>query len=103
MLNKALRLMRVFHDLSQKDLAEKLGISKSYLSEIESGKKTLTLDLLNRYSEIFDIPPSSIMFFSESLNSDLKTEKLRTFISSKVITLLNFIAEKSAYDPVAKE
>lgn len=103
MLNKALRLMRVFHDLSQKDLAEKLGISKSYLSEIESGKKTLTLDLLNRYSGIFDIPPSSIMFFSESLNSDLKTEKLRTFISSKVITLLNFIAEKSAYDPVTKE
>ncbi|MEE3719925.1 helix-turn-helix transcriptional regulator [Tumidithrix elongata RA019] len=103
MLNKALRLMRVFHDLSQKDLAEKLGISKSYLSEIESGKKTLTLDLLNRYSEIFDIPPSSIMFFSESLNNDLKTEKLRTFISSKVLNLLNFIKERSAYETVTKE
>ena len=74
MLNKALRLMRVFHDLSQKDLAEKLGMSKSYLSEIESGKKTPTLDLLSRYSEIFDIPLSSIMFFSENLdNNHIKT------------------------------
>jgi transcriptional regulator with XRE-family HTH domain len=103
MLNKALRLMRVFYDLSQKDLAERLGISKSYLSEIESGKKIPTLDLLNRYSEIFDIPSSSIMFFSESLNNGVKTEKLRTFISSKVLALLNFIAERSAYDPVEKE
>ncbi|WP_373529975.1 helix-turn-helix transcriptional regulator [Nostoc sp.] len=95
MLSEALRLMRVFYDLTQKELAEKLGISKSYLSEIESGKKTPTLELLNRYSEFFDIPASSIMFFSESLNKDIKTEKLRTFVSSKILAILNFIAEKS--------
>lgn len=95
MLNEALRLIRVFHDLSQKELAEKLGISKSYFSEIEAGKKTPTLALLNRYSEVFDIPVSSIMFFSENLNNDTRTEKLRTFVSSKVLAILNFIAERS--------
>ncbi|MEH2449930.1 helix-turn-helix transcriptional regulator [Nostoc sp.] len=95
MLSEALRLIRVFYDLTQKELAEKLGISKSYLSEIESGKKTPTLELLNRYSEFFDIPASSIMFFSESLNKDIKTEKLRTFVSSKILAILNFIAERS--------
>lgn len=100
MLNEALRLMRVFHDLSQKELAEKLGISKSYLSEIESGKKTPTLELLNRYSHLFDIPVSSIMFFGESLNKDGKTEKLKTFVSSKVLAILNFIAERSGYSYV---
>ncbi|GAA6614413.1 helix-turn-helix transcriptional regulator [Scytonema sp. NUACC26] len=95
MLNTALKMIRVFHDLTQKELAEKLGISKSYLSEIESGKKTPTLELLHQYSEAFDIPVSSIMFFSESLNKDVKTEKLRTFVSSKILALLNFIAERS--------
>lgn len=97
MLHEALRLMRVFHDLSQKELAEKLGISKSYLSEIESGKKTPTLELLNRYSDLFDVPASSIMFFGESLNKDTRTEKLRTFVSAKVLAILNFIAERSGY------
>ncbi len=97
MLNKALRLTRVFHDLSQKELAEKLGISKSYISEIESGKKTPTIELLNRYSEVFEIPTSSILFFSESLNNDSNTEKVRTFVSSKVLAILNFIAERSSY------
>ncbi|GBO51656.1 transcriptional regulator [Pseudanabaena sp. lw0831] len=103
MLHKALRLMRIFYDLSQKDLAEKLGISKSYLSEIESGKKQPTLDLLNRYSSIFDIPLSSILFFSENLESDVKADKFKNFISSKVIAILNFIAERSAYDATVKE
>lgn len=102
MLNEALRLIRVFYDLTQKELAEKLGISKSYLSEIESGKKTPTLDLLNRYSKLFDIPASSIMFFSESLNKDVKTEKLRTFVSSKILAILNFIAERSGHSYAEK-
>jgi transcriptional regulator with XRE-family HTH domain len=97
MLGKALRLIRVFHDLSQKDLAEKLEISKSYISEIESGKKTPTIDLLNKYSNFFDIPTSSIMFFSENLdlNRDEKTEKLRGCLSSKILAILDFIAERS--------
>ncbi len=95
MLNKALRLMRVFHDLTQKELAEKLGISTSHLSEIESGKKTPTLLVLNRYGEVFEMPVSSILFFSENLDSDINTEKVRIFVSSKILALLNFIAERS--------
>ncbi len=95
MLNEALRLIRVFHDLSQKELAEKLEISKSYISELESGKKIPRLEILNKYSDFFDIPISSIMFFSESLDKDLKTEKLRMFVSSKIISILNFIAARS--------
>ena len=95
MLYKALRLMRVFYDLTQKDLAEKLEISKSYLSEIESGKKQPTLSLLERYSEVFDIPVSSILFFSEQIEENPKHEKVRKAISSKVLAILEFIAARS--------
>ena len=92
-LNKVLRLIRIFHDLKQKELAEKLGISKSLLSEIESGKKTPTLSVLNRYAEVFQVPVSSIIFFSENINSDVDVENLQTFISPKIITLMKFVAE----------
>jgi transcriptional regulator with XRE-family HTH domain len=94
-LNEALRLIRIFHDLTQKDLANKLQISKSYLSEIESGKKKPTLEIITKYSEQFDIPLSSIMFFSESMDSGDNAEKLRGFVSKKVIAILDFIAEKA--------
>ena len=37
MINEALRLIRVFHDLKQFELADRLKVSKSHISEIESG------------------------------------------------------------------
>lgn len=88
--------MRLFHDMTQKELADRLGVSKSHVSEIESGKKALTLALLERYSEVFEIPVSSIMFFSENLSDrDPKIDKTRAMVSSKVLALLEFIAERS--------
>ena len=96
MIGKALRTMRIFHDMTQKDLAEQLEISKSYLSEIEAGKKVPTLTLLDRYAEVFRIPTSSILFFSENLDQKSpQLEQARVMVSSKILALLNFIAERS--------
>ena len=95
MINEALRLLRVFHDLSQSELSRTLGISNSYLSEIESGKKMPKLDLLNSYAELFKIPLSSLMLFSESLEAKEPTDKIRAASAKKILTLLNWVAEKS--------
>ena len=40
-LNKALRLIRVFNDMSLSELAKEMKVSIGHLSEIESGKKIL--------------------------------------------------------------
>tara|TARA_R100001244_G_scaffold130196_1_gene102129 strand:- start:29 stop:343 length:315 start_codon:yes stop_codon:yes gene_type:complete len=69
-LSQALRLLRVYKDLSQKDLAEKLEISTSYLSELESAKKDPTMVIVKKYAELFNISPSAILFFSEHLNEE---------------------------------
>lgn len=95
MLHKALRLMRVFHDMNQTELAQKLEISKSHLSGIESGDKKPSLELLTRYAEVFEVPLSSVMFFAEHLDDDDAKEKARTFVASKVLAMMDFIAERS--------
>ena len=95
MLHKALKLIRVFHELKQKELAEQLEISTSHLSEIESGKKTPTLSVLTRYAKIFEVPVSSILFFSENLDSGVAPEKTQLIISSKILAMMNFVAERS--------
>lgn len=90
MINQALKLIRSFYDVSQSDLSTKLGISNSYLSEIESGKKQPTIELLTKYSEQFDIPLSSILFFSENLDSKKPTDKIRLNIAKKIVSILEW-------------
>lgn len=99
-IQETLRLLRIFHDLKQKDLAKKLGISKSHISEIESAKKTPTIKLLERYAEVLQIPVSSIVFLAENINVDDST-KIKTFVSRKIIALIKFQKERS-YIPTDK-
>ena len=100
MISDALRMIRVFHDVSQKDLAVRLQIAPSYLSEIESAKKTPSLQLLDRYADEFKIPISSIMFFSEKMEAGSQADKLRLSVSGKVLALLKFIAARSGREAV---
>jgi DNA-binding XRE family transcriptional regulator len=96
MLNEALRCIRVFHDLKQSEAANKLGISKSYLSEIESGNKLPTLPLIQKYGEVFDLPVSSIMFFAENYGQkELSRTRARSFVASKILALMNFLEKRA--------
>lgn len=95
-LNETLRLVRVFHDLNQSKLAENLGISKSYLSEIESSKKPITMELLKKYSENFQIPASSLMLFSEKMENGNMSEKSRFYLAKKIIKMMAWAEEMKA-------
>lgn len=95
MLRKALRLIRIFHDMKQVELAKKLGISNSHLSEIESGKKEPTVALLSEYARVFKLPTSSILFFSENLEAPKSKRKAQETVSGAVLRMMEFIAEKA--------
>ena len=97
MINEALKMIRVFHDLTQAELAEKLDVSKSHVSGIEGGRKTPTLDLLQRYAAVFDVPLSSIMFFSENLGDQSAADRARGIVAKKIVALMSFIAERSKH------
>lgn len=99
MLSDALRLIRVFHDLKQQDLADRLDISKSYLSEIENGKKIPSVEIIEKYARLFSIPPSSIMFFAESVSDGKVVDadsKVRLAIADKVVQFLKFVEAKTS-------
>ena len=87
-------MLRTSHDFKQKELAQKLGISASHLSEIESGQKSPSLVLLERYGEVFEVPVSSILFLAE--NIDCQPHNSQALVSLKVLALLEFVAKRGA-------
>ena len=92
MLHRALRIIRTYHNLKQTELAKLFAISNSYLSEIEGGSKQPSIDLLKRYSDVFKIPMSSIMLFSEIHEKKYKAgDKIRIEATNKILQLLEWI------------
>lgn len=90
MINDALRLARVFHNLKQKELAEALDISPSYLNEIESGKKQVTMEILQKYSDHFKIPVSSLLYFAEQQKRS-GTKAPANPIAAKALKMLDWV------------
>lgn len=90
MLGEALRLIRVFHDRKLVDLAKELDISPGYLSEIERGKsnKKPSLELINRYAEVFNTKPSVILFFSEEIDKEKNRGPLKIKIRNQLLKFM---------------
>jgi len=60
-LGNRIRTLRKKHDWTQVELAEMLGIDRSYLSEIETGKKDPSLRVLKTIADGFNLTLSQLL------------------------------------------
>jgi transcriptional regulator with XRE-family HTH domain len=101
MYDRALKLIRQYHRLSQAELADKLGLSRSFISELEkpNGKKA-SIDVLERYAAFFKIPLSSLLLFAERAGAGAGgfRERTRTFAADKVLRMLEWVEETTRDD-----
>lgn len=98
-VSRALLAIRKFHRLKQGELSESLGVSSSYLCEIEKGRKNINLDLLGKYSDYFDIPVSSILFLSERMESDTgRAGSFRVKAAGLLLKILEWSSPKEQND-----
>lgn len=99
MIDRTLKAIRKYHGISQSDLAYELNISKSYLCELEAGKKTVSYNFLEEFSRYFDIPTSSLVYLSEHIEKPEKiSKKFKLFATSKLISILEWVGEKKIKD-----
>lgn len=101
MLADALRLLRSYHGMSQTELAVQLKVSRSYLCEIEAGRKQPSLDLLRAYADYFRTPLSAILLFSESVESGPMAEKARKATTTAAVKLLDWLESRGNRGGVA--
>lgn len=65
-----LREWRTYRRLSQDALAEKVGTSKGYLSQIERGERQWTRDWLDKFAFALDVAPETLLTAQPPLGAE---------------------------------
>lgn len=89
MIGDVLKKTRLIYGYKAIEMSEKLEISNSYLSEIENNKKKPSLELLEKYSDIYGIKLSSLILLSENYDEAEKGNKGDDFIRNIMVHLIN--------------
>lgn len=105
---KALRKLRLDLNISLKDMAEKLNVSSSFLSAVETGKKKIPQNFLKKIITSYKLPRKNVWELS-----DAKYESELTFIVTaknvlekkliiKYIEYLNHISDQEKQEELEK-
>lgn len=71
-----IRLARVKENLTQEQLAERADISSSYISAIERGKQSISLEYINRIAGALNLPVTDLLV-NELSSGYMKEEQLQ--------------------------
>ena len=95
-MGEALRLLRIFNGYKSAELAKKLELAQSYVSELENGKKQPTMEVLDKYAKVFEMKKSTLMLFAESLEGEeIKNDKKQRIARAgmKLLKILEKVGE----------
>ena len=104
-LGKIFRALRNERDMNMGDMAAGLGCSKSYLSQVETGKTIPSMELLKKYIEVYqlDKPKAYKLFITAYENCNqitIKMNDLRILDREHFSRLLAII---KIFDPVISQ
>ena len=66
-IGQKIKKLRELKNLTQTHVAEKLGVSQSAYSKMELGESEVTLNRLEKISEVLEMKPEEVIAFNESM------------------------------------
>lgn len=76
-IGNILKAIRKERKLTLKELAEQTGVSISFLSQVERGKSSVTLESLKKIADALNVNPT--MFFPENMNTEELDKRRQQF------------------------
>ena len=64
-LNKILRAVRIAQDMTAKEVAEKMGVRSTYITDVERGDRTPRIETLDKYCRALNVSPDSVFSWRE--------------------------------------
>ena len=81
-IGQRIRKTRKAHALSQEDLAEKVGISTTHMSHIETGNTKLSLQVLVSIASILEVQTDDLLFGKVSVSRNSTLDKITNILDS---------------------
>lgn len=84
-IGKQLRDLRLSRGWRQNEVAEKVGLSRPAISNLEAGKRSLTLSTLKRFCEIYEIDISYFGIETSTFNEAIDlTTRIKAIFDSNI-------------------
>lgn len=84
-IGKQLKELRLARGWRQVEVADKVGLSRTAISNIEAGKRALTLSTLKKFCEVFQIDVSFFEIETENFDEALDlTSRLEAIFNSNI-------------------
>lgn len=81
-IGQRIRKFRKAHAFSQEELAEKVGISTTHMSHIETGNTKLSLAVLVKIALALEVNTDDILFDQTAINKSSLTEQILELLDS---------------------
>lgn len=86
---KYLRKLRIDRGETMRDMAKNIGVSASFLSVVETGKKRIPETLVYRIQSAYSLSPSQVADLKQSIESSSNSMNNKTDVSSALEELLS--------------
>ena len=90
-IGRRIRAFRLKNNLTQAQLAEVLDVSTNFISEVETGKKNISLDTLCRLCEHYQLSADYLLLGKESSADSPLIERLTSLPTQDVLTVIQYL------------
>ena len=92
-IGRRIRNFRLSNNLTQAQLAESLDISTNFVSEVETGKKNISLEILFRLCQYYNLSADYILFGKDCSSSSQRTlsEFLFSLSADDIPTIMEYL------------
>lgn len=90
-IGKRIRAFRLKNNLTQAQLAEELDVSTNFISEVENGKKNISIDTLCRLCQHYQLSADYILLGKESSADSFLIGRLTSLSNQDILTVIDYL------------
>lgn len=96
-IGSVLKLIRAHRDVSQGDMAKLLGVTQNFLSQVEHGKKDVSIGKLREFADKLGVSNEILLIAGCDTPAELQGDDKKTFLDMKKSAMQIILLDNEQY------